>query len=86
MPSAAAETSTIAVFNAREASWVQVLGADGVVHLRKTLDAGESVRINGALPLSVVIGRANAIDVLVRGEPFELTPVAKDNVARFQIK
>ncbi len=85
-PAAAAEPTAIAVFSAREAAWVQVLGADGVVHLRKTMGAGEAVRINGALPLSVVIGRANAIDVLVRGKPFELTPVAKDNVARFQIK
>jgi len=83
---AAADSAAIAVFSARESAWVQVLGADGVVHLRKTLDAGESVRINGALPLTVVVGRANAIDVLVRGKPFELTPVAKDNVARFQIK
>lgn len=83
---AAAEPAAIAVFSARKAAWVQVLGADGVVHLRKTLDAGEAVRINGALPLSVVVGRADAIDVQVRGKPFELTPVAKDNVARFQIK
>lgn len=86
VPAAAAELAAIAVFSARESAWVQVLGADGVVHLRKTLDAGEAVRINGALPLSVVVGRANAIDVLVHGKPFELTPVAKDNVARFQIK
>ncbi len=83
---AASDPAAIAVFSARESAWVQVLGADGVVHLRKTLDAGEAVRINGALPLSVVVGRANAIDVMVRGKPFELTPVAKDNVARFQIK
>jgi cytoskeleton protein RodZ len=57
-----------------------------VVHLRKTMDGGESVRINGALPLSVVIGRADAIDVQVRGKPFDLAPLTKDNVARFQIK
>jgi len=84
-PAAAAELPGIVVFTAREKAWVQVLGADGVVHLRKTVDEGETVRINGALPLSVVIGRANAIDVLVRGKPFDLTPVVKDNVARFQI-
>lgn len=85
-PPAAADPAAIAVFSARESAWVQVQGADGVVHLRKTLDAGEAVRINGALPLSVVVGRANAIDVLVRGKPFELAPVTRDNVARFQIK
>ena len=74
------------VLTARESAWVQVLGADGVVHLRKTMDAGESARINGALPLTVVVGRANAIEVQVRGKPFDLAPLAKDNVARFQIK
>jgi cytoskeleton protein RodZ len=50
------------------------------------MDGGETVRINGALPLSVVIGRADAIDVQVRGKPFDLAPLSKDNVARFQIK
>ncbi len=86
VPAAAPDPAAIAVFSARESAWVQVMGADGVVHLRKTLNAGEAVRINGALPLSVVVGRANAIDVLVRGKPFELAPVTRDNVARFQIK
>jgi cytoskeleton protein RodZ len=79
-PTATAEPNAVAVFTAREKAWVQVLGADGVVHLRKTVDAGETVRINGALPLSVVIGRADAIGVLVRGKSFDLTAVAQDNV------
>ena len=74
------------VLTARGSSWVQVVGADGVVHLRKTLAEGESASINGALPLSVVVGRANEITVQVRGKPFDLAAVAKDNVARFQVK
>ena len=76
----------IVVLTARGSSWVQVLGADGVVQLRKTLAQGESIGVNGAPPLSVVVGRADAIDVQVRGKPFDLAAVAKDNVARFQIK
>jgi cytoskeleton protein RodZ len=83
---AASEPTALAIFTTRAPAWVQVQGADGVVHLRKTMDGGESVRINGALPLSVVIGRADAIDVQVRGKPFDLAPLTKDNVARFQIK
>lgn len=83
---AAGGSSAIAVFTTREASWVQVVDAAGLVHLRKTMDGGETVSINGTLPLSVVIGRANAIDVVVRGKPFDVQAVAKDNVARFQIK
>lgn len=86
VPEAAPEPTAVAVFNARAQAWVQVQGADGVVHLRKTLDAGESVSINGALPLSVVLGRADAVDVMVRGKPFDAQPLTKDNVARFQIK
>lgn len=85
-PVTATESAAMVVLTARESAWVQVLGADGVVHLRKTMDAGESARINGALPLTVVVGRANAIEVQVRGKPFDLAPLAKDNVARFQIK
>ncbi len=84
--SAGVDNGATAVFNSREQSWVQVVDAASLVHLRKTLDPGESVRINGTLPLSVVIGRANAIDVIVRGKPFDLDAVSKDNVARFQIK
>ena len=88
-PSAAAATAepaALAVFTTREPAWIQVLGADGVVHLRKTMGAGETVRINGAVPLSVVVGRANVMDVQVRGKAFDLAPMSKDNVARFQIK
>jgi len=85
----AATTATggaIAVFTTREPSWVQVVDAAGLVHLRKTMDRGESVSINGTLPLTVVVGRATAIELVVRGKPFDLQAVAKDNVARFQIK
>lgn len=83
---AAADVAAIAVFTTRDPSWLQVVDAAGVAQVRKTLAAGETVRIQGSLPLSVVIGRANAIDVAVRGKPFDLAPVTKDNVARFQIK
>ncbi len=78
--------AAIAVFTTREPSWVQVVDAGGVVQLNKTMAGGETVRVQGSLPLSVVIGRANAIDVVVRGQPFDLAAVSKNNVARFQIK
>jgi cytoskeleton protein RodZ len=42
--------------------------------------------VAGTLPLAVVVGRADAMDVLVHGQSFDLTPVVRDNVARFQIK
>ncbi len=74
------------VFKARGSSWVEVVDANGVVQVRKTMADGEVVGVFGAMPLSVVVGRADAVEVLVRGSPFDLTPIAKDNVARFEVK
>ena len=54
--------------------------------LRRTLAAGEEVGATGVLPLSAVVGRADATQVQVRGQAFDLTTVSKDNVARFEVK
>lgn len=74
------------VFKVRGSSWVEVTDAAGVVQLRKTMANGESASASGALPLTVVVGRVDSTDMLVRGKVFDLAAVAKDNVARFQIK
>lgn len=84
--SAVAGASAILVFKAHASSWVQVIDAAGVVQVRKIMTAGEVVAIAGALPLSVVLGRSDATEVQVRGKPFELTQVTKNNVARFEVK
>jgi len=74
------------VFKSRGASWVEVVDAKGTVQLRKTLIAGEIVGVSGILPLIVVAGKADALDVSVAGQPFNLMGIAKDNVARFEVK
>ena len=81
-----APANAVVVFKARASSWVEVTDAKGVVVLRRTLQAGESVAASGALPLQSVVGRADAVDVQVRGRVFDLAPVSKDNVARFEVK
>lgn len=85
-PAAALPTTGIVVFKTQGESWVEVTDAKGVIAVRKTLAPGEVVGASGALPLAVVIGRANATRVEVRGRPFDLNTVAKDNVARFEVK
>ena len=82
----ASGTDGIVVFKARAASWVQVTDAKGAVPLRKLLAAGESAGASGPLPLAVTVGSVSATDVQVRGKPFDLAPVARDNVARFEVK
>jgi cytoskeleton protein RodZ len=76
----------IVTFTSRSESWVEVTDATGTVALRKLLSPGESVGASGALPLAVVVGRADATDVLVRGKAFDLAPLSRDNVARFEVK
>lgn len=76
----------IIVFRAKGESWVEVTDARGTVVVRRTLAAGEQVGASGVLPLSAVVGRADATLVEVRGKAFDLNPVRKDNVARFEVK
>jgi cytoskeleton protein RodZ len=82
----AAAAGGIVVFRATGPSWVEVRDAKGVVAVRKVLGAGEDASVSGAVPLQVVVGRVNATQVEVRGKPFDLTPFARDNVARFEVK
>lgn len=82
----AAATRHVLQFKTRGASWVEVLDAGGTVLLRRNLEPGESVGVSGALPLSVVVGRADATEVWVRGKPFSLQSVSSENVARFEVK
>jgi cytoskeleton protein RodZ len=86
-PAASAVTTTgLIVFRTRQPSWIEVTDAKGVVAVRRLLAAGETVGASGALPLQVTIGRVDATEVQVRGKPYDLKPVSKDNVARFEIK
>lgn len=80
-------SSDVLAFTARAEVWVTVTEAGGKQLLRRTLVAGETVALSGALPLSVVVGRASSVDVQVRGQPFDLAPVTRGGgVARFEVK
>jgi cytoskeleton protein RodZ len=76
----------IIVFRANSESWVEVTDAKKGVVLRRMLAAGEEVGATGVLPLSAVVGRSDVTQVRIRGQAFDLAPVSKDNVARFEVK
>jgi cytoskeleton protein RodZ len=81
-----AAPSGIVTFHAKGESWVEVTDAKGTVVLRRTLTAGEVAGASGVLPMAAVVGRADATQVQVRGKAFDLNAVARDNVARFEVK
>ncbi len=85
-PSLAPVAGQQVVFRVKGPSWVEVTDAKGQVLMRRNLLQGDAAGISGALPLSVVVGRADVTEVEVKGKPFNLTAYAKDNVARFEVK
>lgn len=84
-PGAPIAAKGIVTFRAKGSSWVQVTDAHGTPVLRKLLEAGETAGASGALPLSVTVGSVEQTEVEVRGKPYNLQPVSRDNVARFQV-
>ena len=81
-----AATSGTLVLRAKVASWVSVTDARGVSLVNKVLAPGEVAAASGAAPLRVTVGKADATEVLVRGKAFDLGPVSRENVARFEVK
>ncbi len=66
-------------------SWVEVKDAEGKVLLSQHSAAGAEHVIEGTPPFYVVVGDATHAVVEVRGEPFDLVPLTRQNVARFTV-
>ncbi len=86
VPVEAATPAGLVSFKATGDSWIKVTDARGTVVMQKLLTAGATDSISGEPPLAVVVGRADATEVQVRGRPFDLTSIARNNVARFEVK
>jgi cytoskeleton protein RodZ len=81
---AAAAPSMLAVSASAE-SWVEVQDARGQMLLSRSLAAGESLAVDGTLPLRVTIGNATATQLRFRDNPVDLARHTRDNVARLQL-
>lgn len=77
---------SIVVFKASGETWVEVKSVTGSTLFKKLLVAGETAGASGTVPLTVIVGRADATQVEVRGKPIDLIAIAKSNVARFEVK
>ena len=69
-----------------EASWIDVRDARGTPLLSRTVMPGESVSLDGALPIRLTIGNASATQLGFRGQPVELGDRTRDNVARVELR
>jgi len=67
-------------------SWIEVVSGSGAQVLQRVLKPGEVLDFSTAPPYAVVVGRADAVQVTVRGQPFDVMPFARNSVARFEVK
>ncbi len=75
----------LVVVRASEASWIEVIDAAGQVLVRRVVQPGESLGLDGTLPFKLRIGNAAATQLQFRGQPFDLGPSTKDNIARLEL-
>ncbi|EHR71778.1 hypothetical protein BurJ1DRAFT_2957 [Burkholderiales bacterium JOSHI_001] len=78
--------ASMLVLRASESSWVDVQDARGQPLLSRTLQPGEAVGLEGALPLKVKIGNAAGTQVVFRGQAVDIAASTRDNVARLELK
>ena len=72
-------------FHFSEDAWVEVRSADGKVLLSRLNAAGTEQSIEGEAPFSVVVGNAKGVSLNYRGQPVDLTPYTRDQVARLTL-
>jgi len=67
-------------------SWVEVTNGAGAVVVQRVLKQGEVIEFSSAPPYKVILGRAEAAQVFVRGQSLDVMPYARNSVARFEVK
>ncbi|QLF94620.1 helix-turn-helix domain-containing protein [Pseudomonas sp. ABC1] len=65
--------------------WIQLTDADGKVLLSTLAKAGSSQVLTGKAPISIHLGRASAVQVRYNGEPVDLAPHMRGEIARFKL-
>ena len=90
LPIAEAAASGVALgplqLQATEESWIEVVDARSQVLMSRMLQPGETVVLDGAMPLKLKVGNAARTQVAFRGQPIDLAASTRDNVARFELK
>lgn len=76
----------VITFAASAESWIDVRSPAGNVLATRRLRSGETLNLpNVAPPFRVVVGNARATVVTLRGQPYDLKPFERGNVARFEV-
>ena len=80
-----AEAGTGIVMTFSAPCWVDVRDNAREFKLFGEMPNGATKVLGGQPPYKMVIGNSRAVTITINGEPFDLTPYAKGNVARFTL-
>ena len=86
VPADARPAAGIVQIRSGEASWIEARDGRGQLMLSRVVQPGESVGLDGALPIRLTIGNAAATQLRFRGQPIDLAARARDNVARVELQ
>lgn len=70
----------------RGSSWVEITDGSGRVVISQTLPGGQTQAVLGTPPFDVVIGNAPNVVLNFRGQPIDLGPYTRQNVARLTLQ
>lgn len=82
---ATAAAEPVLVIQYRGSAWTQVKDAAGQVLLVSNGEPGSTQTVRGKPPLDVVLGDATAASLTWRGQPVDLAPHVRANVARARL-
>ena len=82
----APSASGVVQLRTSKASWIEARDARGATLLSRTVLPGESVALDGKLPIRMTIGNASATQLAFRGNAIDLTPSTRDNIARVELQ
>lgn len=74
------------VFKGIDESWVSVRDANGKEIFGKLVRKDEILPVKASPPLQVKVGKADGVEVTVRGQLFDMSSYSKGNVARFKVQ
>jgi cytoskeleton protein RodZ len=84
-PPAPAPGDATLVIRYNKSAWTQVRDANGQTLLITNGEPGGTQTVTGKPPLDVVLGNASDTSIQWRGQPFDLAPHIKGNVARVRL-
>lgn len=85
-PAASAPAASLLELRVAQDAWIEVLDGASKPVLARIVRSQEVVTLNASLPMRLKIGNASQVAVRFRGQPVDLAPLARDNVARIELK